>query len=107
MTTQEETEALKACPFCAGSAYVVGDYGASYSVKCNNPICGAAVRLWGKREGAIAAWNRRSSSKAARGMREALEDIAEHPGPNADDAAWCRHDRAKEALAALTADPEK
>lgn len=54
---------LLACPFCGGTSYVavVDDYGSSFSVKCNNPICGGAVRLWATRDRAIAAWNRRAS----------------------------------------------
>lgn len=55
-----ENEKLKPCPFCGGTAYVTNDYGSSSSVKCNNPICGAAVRLWVNPEKAIAAWNRRA-----------------------------------------------
>ena len=39
-----------------------------------------------------------ATSSAERRMREALDEIAEHPGPNADDAAWCRVDRARAAL---------
>ena len=39
-----------------------------------------------------------STSASERRMMEALDEIAEHPGPNADDAAWCRVDRARAAL---------
>lgn len=54
-------EKLKDCPHCYGSAYVADDYGSSFQVKCNNPVCGAAVRLWATREKAITAWNRRAN----------------------------------------------
>ncbi len=33
-----------------------------------------------------------------RHLREALAEIAEHPGPNADDAAWMRVEVARDAL---------
>lgn len=64
-----ETELLP-CPFCGGTPYVADDYGASFSVKCNNPMCGGAVRLWGTREKAIAAWNRRFLSTGEGGRHE-------------------------------------
>lgn len=97
MTTQEETEAMEACPLCASPHVTLARNlkGDPERVFCKVCDCSAPISKWRVRL--------LSSSKAARGMREALEDIAEHPGPNADDAAWCRHDRAKEALAALTA----
>jgi hypothetical protein len=39
----------------------------------------------------------RKAEKMAR-YQQALEDIAEHPGPLADDACWYRVDIARDAL---------
>lgn len=42
---------------------------------------------------------------AAPDLLEALEEIALHPGPNADEAAWWRVDRAREAIAKASGPP--
>ena len=97
-------DSLLPCPHCGGTAYVAPDYGSSFSVKCNNPICGAAVRLWGTRDGAIAAWNRRAPDAAL----EALEAWTDYwadfwGGGSVEDCTDPREMKLKElTLAALS-----
>lgn len=74
-------------------------------METNDPL---ATELWALSERLVARGDpggaelvRQAIEKLPPGepeLFEALSEIAEHPGPNADDAAWWRVERARAAL---------
>jgi len=79
MTARPMTEVLEPCPFCGGHAELTqydAKPGRWWRVECR--YCCAKSPGAKKPELAVPGWNRRSTSAAVRGMREALESIRYH-----------------------------
>ena len=59
------------CPFCGNSAIVIErDGGSAYRVKCRNIMeCGAMSEWFDSEAEALAAWNRRTTSRADKVIR--------------------------------------
>jgi hypothetical protein len=54
---------LSPCPFCGATAAVVVERSpGQFKVFCDNGPCSVSTALWGGRQPAIAAWNRRAPS---------------------------------------------
>jgi len=80
MTARPMTEVLEPCPFCGGHAELTqydAKPGRWWRVECR--YCCAKSPGAKKPELAVPGWNRRSTSAAVRGMREAWQPISTAP----------------------------
>lgn len=73
MTARPMTEKLEPCPFCGGEATLNRIWTSGVRVECTPCRIYTPEFFPGNKADAVAAWNRRSTSAAVRGMREALE----------------------------------
>lgn len=102
----DQSSALKACPFCGGSAEMHADGEQSYWIECANSACGSSTNIRisimeDVRPMLVEQWNRRSipTDSLQSGMDARTEQIRRaHASakPTAVNPAWknCHHDMA-------------
>lgn len=84
-----EQIALKPCPFCKGSALVVGVLGNTYHPPLHRPQCancGCSLGGFGSEEGAVIAWNTRATP--ALPVLEGWKLVPIEPAEGAITAGW-------------------